>query len=86
MSAIKSLQIITGDLIDLLQDTIDSEVLSLDIFRKMFRGDVWLCCYASCLSSSCLLVMPLMFTCSIDIPVTRDVLFGLCGMFLGGMF
>ena len=31
--------------------------------------------YASCLSSSCLLVMPLMFT--------RGVLIGLCGVFLG---
>ena len=38
--------------------------------------------YASCLISSCLFVMPLIFTCSIDIPVARDVLFGLCGVFL----
>ena len=39
--------------------------------------------YASCLSSSCLFVMPLMFTCSMDMLVARDVLFGLCGVFLG---
>ena len=36
--------------------------------------------YASCLSSSCLLVMPLMLICSIDMPVARDVLIGLCGV------
>ena len=39
--------------------------------------------YASCLSSSCLFKMPLMFTCSMDMPVARGVLFGLCGVFLG---
>ena len=39
--------------------------------------------YASCLSSSCLFVMPLMFTCSMDMPVARGVLIGLCGVFLG---
>ena len=39
--------------------------------------------YASCLSSSCLFVIPLMFTCSTDMLVARDVLFGLCGVFLG---
>ena len=38
---------------------------------------------ASCLSSSCLFVMPLMFTCSMDMPVARGVLVGLCGVFLG---
>ena len=38
---------------------------------------------ASCLSSSCLFVMPLMFTCSMDKPVARGVLFGLCDVFLG---
>ena len=37
---------------------------------------------ASCLSSSCLFVMPLMFTCSMDMPVARGVLFGLCGVVL----
>ena len=36
--------------------------------------------YASCLSSSFLLVMPLMFTCSMDMPVPRGVLIGLCGV------
>ena len=39
--------------------------------------------YASCLSSSSLLVMLLMFTCSIDMPVARGVLIELCGLFLG---
>ena len=39
--------------------------------------------YASCLSSSYLLVMPLMLTCSIDMPVARGVLIGLCGVFSG---
>ena len=39
--------------------------------------------YTSCLSSSCLFVMPLMFTCSMDMPVARGVLIGLCGVFLG---
>ena len=39
--------------------------------------------YASCLSSSCLLVMPLMLTCNMDMPVARGVLIGLCGVFLG---
>ena len=39
--------------------------------------------YASCLSFSCLLVMPLMFTCSMDMPVARGVLIGLCGVFFG---
>ena len=38
--------------------------------------------YASCLSSSCLFVMPLMFTCSMDMHVARGVLFGLCGVSL----
>ena len=38
--------------------------------------------YASCLSSSCLFVMPLMFTCGMDMPVA-SVLIGLCGVFLG---
>ena len=37
----------------------------------------------SCLSSSCLLVMLLMLTCSMDMLVARGVLIGLCGMFLG---
>ena len=37
--------------------------------------------YASCLCSSCLFVMPLMFTCSMDMPVARGVLIGLCGVF-----
>ena len=37
--------------------------------------------YASCLSSSCLFVMP--FTCSMDMTVVRGVLIGLCGVFLG---
>ena len=35
--------------------------------------------YASCLSSSRLFVMPLMFTCSMVMPVAR----GLCNVFLG---
>ena len=39
--------------------------------------------YASCLISSCLLVMPLMLTCNMDMPVARGVLIGLCGVFLG---
>ena len=39
--------------------------------------------YASCLSSSCLFVMPLMFTCSMDMLVARGILIGLCGVFLG---
>ena len=38
--------------------------------------------YASCLSSPCLFVMPLMFTCSMVMPVARGVLIGLCGVFL----
>ena len=39
---------------------------------------------SGCLSSSCLLVMPLMFTCiSMDMHVARGVLIGLCGVFLG---
>ena len=38
--------------------------------------------YASCLSSSCLFVMSLIYTCSMDTLVARGVLFGLCGMFL----
>ena len=37
--------------------------------------------YTSCLSSSCLFVMPFMFTCSMDMLVARDVLIGLCGVF-----
>ena len=39
--------------------------------------------YACCLSSSYLFVMPLMFTCSMDMPVVRGVLIGLCGVFFG---
>ena len=39
--------------------------------------------YASCLSSSCLLVMPLMLTCSMDMPVACGVFIGLCNVFLG---
>ena len=39
--------------------------------------------YVSCLSSSCLFVMPLMFTCSMVMPVARGVLIGLCSVFLG---
>ena len=39
--------------------------------------------YAICLSSSCLFVIALMFTCNMDMPVVRGVLFGLCGVFLG---
>ena len=39
--------------------------------------------YASCLSSSRLFVMLLMFNCSTDMPVTRGVFTGFCGMFLG---
>ena len=35
--------------------------------------------YASCWSSSCLFVMPLMFICSMDVLVAR----GLCGVFSG---
>ena len=37
--------------------------------------------YASCLISSCLLVMQLMLTCNIDMPVARGVMIGLCGIF-----
>ena len=47
------------------------------------------CCwfvYVCCLSSSCLFVMPLMFTSSMDMPVARGVLLGLCGVFLGASF
>ena len=39
--------------------------------------------YASCLSSSCLFVMSLMFTCSMDMPVAHGVLVGLSGLVLG---
>ena len=38
---------------------------------------------ASCLSSSCLFVMLLMFICSMDTPVARGILIGLCSVFLG---
>ena len=38
--------------------------------------------YTSCLNSSCLFVMPVMFTCSMDMHVARGVLLGLCGVFL----
>ena len=38
--------------------------------------------YASCISSSCLLVMSLMFTCSVDTPVARGVLLWLYSVFL----
>ena len=34
--------------------------------------------YASCLSFSCLLVMPLMYTCSVDMLVARGVLIVWC--------
>ena len=36
--------------------------------------------YASCLSASCLFVMPSMFTCSMVMPVARGVLIGLCSV------
>ena len=39
--------------------------------------------YASCLSSSCLFVMLLIFTCSMDMPVAHGVLIGLCVVFFG---
>ena len=39
--------------------------------------------YASCLISSCLLVMLLMFTCSMDMTVACGVLIGLCGVIYG---
>ena len=54
--------------------------MSLVSFIVMMFGCV---VYASCLSSSCLLVMPLMLMCSVDTPVARDVLIGLCDVFLG---
>ena len=54
-------------------------VVSLASCIVMMSGCV-IC--ASCLSSSCLYVMPLMFTCSMDVSVSRDVLIGLCGVFL----
>ena len=55
-------------------------VVSLVSFIVMMYGCVL---FASCLSSSCLFVMPLMLTCSMDKPVVRGVLIGLCGVFWG---
>ena len=40
-------------------------------------------CVCELLSSSYLFVMPLTFTCSMDMPVARGVLIWLCGVFLG---
>ena len=57
----------------------------LDVVLSLVSCIVMMCgcvVYASCLRSSGLLVMPLMFTCSMDIPVARGVLIGLCGVFL----
>ena len=45
-------------------------------------GFLYCVVYVSCLSSTCLLVMPLMLTCSMDMPVALGVLIGLCGVFL----
>ena len=54
--------------------------MSLVSFIIMMSGCV---VYASCLSSSRVFVMPLMFTCSMVVPVACGDVIGLCNLFLG---